>query len=103
MNFFNALFNSKNVFKCLLWCHFFIITWNDGLVLKALECGEKVCGFKPYFEHSSLKKSWIWGFNGLYDIGQWCQLEESFFLIFSVESQIKGGNILDSLNMVQQK
>ncbi len=31
--------------------------WGDGLVVKALKCSWEGCGFKPYLEHSSLKKS----------------------------------------------
>jgi hypothetical protein len=35
---------------------FFVITRGDGLVVKALECGQEGCGFKLYLEHSSFKK-----------------------------------------------
>jgi hypothetical protein len=53
----------KHAFFCLKYVFiyfamsFFIITWGDGLVVKALKCGSKGYGFKPYFEHSSLKKN----------------------------------------------
>jgi hypothetical protein len=46
---------------------FFVIMWIDGLVVKALECGQKGCGFKCHFEDSSLKQNLEFGnFDDLY-------------------------------------
>jgi hypothetical protein len=30
---------------------FLVITWSDGLVVKALECGQEGCQFKFYMGH----------------------------------------------------
>jgi len=63
-----ALFYSKYVFRSFAMS-FFMIMWNDGSVDKTLECGRKGCGFKSYFEHSSLKNIYqVYIFNGLYDV-----------------------------------
>ncbi len=51
-----ALFCSKYVFK-FFTMSFFVIMWSDGLMVKTLECGWKSCGFKSYFEHSSIKRN----------------------------------------------
>jgi hypothetical protein len=40
---------------------FFLITRGDGLLVKALECCQKGCEFKPYLEHLSFKKIPILG------------------------------------------
>jgi len=45
------IFCSKYVFIYFVMS-FFLITRGDGLVVKALECCQKDCEFKPYLEHS---------------------------------------------------
>jgi len=97
MKILNAIFCSKNVLISFVMS-FIVITWSDGLVVKALECHQKSCGLKFHFEHSSLKeKSQSWGFN--YQI----MVSTNNLPIMltwksksRVESQDEDGNILDS-------
>jgi hypothetical protein len=51
-----TLFRSKYVFRSFAMS-FFVIMWNDGLVVKTSKCGRRGCGFKFYFEHSSWKRN----------------------------------------------
>jgi hypothetical protein len=52
----HAFFCSKYVFKSFTMS-FFVIMWSDSLMVKTLECGQKSCGFKSYFEHSLIKRN----------------------------------------------